>query len=85
MTIYSLIQIKQVENLVNEKIMENIPVTIEYTTMKEAQNKVRSHFLVINIILKKCALWMLPIFLQNCVVVPMYHVRAILVHLKLLK
>ncbi|HEV2600728.1 MAG TPA: alanine--tRNA ligase [Candidatus Babeliales bacterium] len=32
-------QIEQVENRVNEKIMENIPVTIEYNTMKEATKR----------------------------------------------
>ena len=31
--------IRKVENLVNEKIRENIPVTIEYTSLKEATNR----------------------------------------------
>lgn len=35
----SVDDIKQVEDLVNEKIRENIPVTIEYCSLKDAQKK----------------------------------------------
>lgn len=47
--------IEAVETMVNQKIMENIPVSISYMSLKEAQQKGALAFLVTSTNQKTCA------------------------------